>query len=190
MQDTKLKFTYRHYLLLPEGDRRELIEGDFYVVPAPTTRHQAIARNLGARLWDRVRVGDLGEVFWAPTDVVLSQENVVQPDILFVSNERLDIITEANVSGAPDLVVEILSPGTADRDRELKMDLYARHGVREYWIVDTENETVEVMQLGAGGVSEVRRYDGGSVESALFPGIAVSHADIFAKGRRSPHVSN
>ena len=179
MQDTKLKFTYRHYLLLPEGDRRELIEGDFYVVPAPSFRHQAISRNLGSVLWAFIRANRLGEMVWAPTDVVLSQESVVQPDILFVSNERRGIITEANVSGAPDLVVEILSPSTAERDRELKLDLYARYGVREYWIVDPEAETVEVMELGAEGASRVRRYDGGSVESALLTGLAISLADVF-----------
>ena len=180
MQDTKLKFTYRHYLLLPEGDRKELIEGDFYVVPAPSIRHQTVSANLGLELRQMVRRNRLGTLLLAPTDVVLSQESVVQPDILFVSNERRGIITEANVSGAPDLVVEILSPSTAERDRELKLDLYARHGVREYWIVDPDEETVEVMELEAAGASDVRRYDGGLVESALLPGLAISLADVFA----------
>ena len=179
MQETKLKFTYRHYLLLPEGERRELIEGDFYVLPAPSFKHQTVAANLGMALRQHVRTNRLGVVVWAPTDVVLSQESVVQPDILFVSNERRGIITEANVSGAPDLVVEILSPSTAERDRELKLDLYARYGVREYWIVDPEAETVEVMELGAEGASNVRRYDGGSVESALLPTLKIEVAEAF-----------
>ena len=180
MQDTRLRFTYRDYLLLPEGDRRELIEGDFYVVPAPSIRHQTVAANLGTLLRELVRRNRLGIILWAPTDVVLSPETVVQPDILFVSNERRGIITEPNVSGAPDLVVEILSPGTEERDRELKLNLYARYGVREYWIVDPEDETVEVMGLGAEGAAGVRRYDAGSVESRLLPGLSVTLDDIFA----------
>ena len=180
MQDTRLRFTYRDYLLLPEGDRRELIEGDFHVVPAPSIRHQTVAANLGTLLRERVRRNRLGIILWAPTDVVLSPETVVQPDILFVSNERRGIIMEANVSGAPDLVVEILSPGTAERDRELKLNLYARYGVREYWIVDPEDETVEVMEFGSEGPLDVRRYDAGSVESRLLPGLSVTLDDIFA----------
>ena len=179
MQDTRLRFTYRDYLLLPEGDRRELIEGDFFITPVPNIRHQVISRNLGIRLWEFIRSNALGEILWAPTDVVLSPESVVQPDILFVSHERRDIITEANVSGAPDLVVEILSPGTAGRDRELKLTLYAGHGVREYWIVDPEDETVEVVELGAEGAAGVRRYDAGTVESVLFPRLSIALDDIF-----------
>ena len=193
MQSARLKFTYGDYLLLPEGDRRELIEGDFFITPVPNIRHQesgsitpvpnirhqVISRNLGIRLWEHVDTNGLGQVFLAPTDVVLSPESVVQPDILFVSNERRGIITEANVSGAPDLVVEILSPSTAERDRELKLTLYARYGVREYWIVDPDDETVEVMELGAEGAAGVRRYDAGTVESVLFPRLSIALDDIF-----------
>ena len=180
MQSTRLRFTYRDYLLLPEGDRRELIEGDFYVVPAPSFRHQIISRNLGTLLWDFVRGRGLGQVVSAPTDVVFSQETVVQPDILFISNERRGIITEDNVSGAPDLVVEVLSPSTAERDRELKLTIYARYGVREYWIVDLEDRSVEVMTLEEAGVQSVRRYTSGPVESLLLAGLEIRHSEIFA----------
>ena len=180
MQNTKLKFTYKDYLLLPEGDRRELIGGDFYVVPAPSIRHQTISANIGEILRGFVRKGGLGTVLWAPTDVVLSPESVVQPDILFVSNERREIITKDNISGAPDLVIEILSPSTAERDRELKLALYTRYGVREYWIVDPEDSTVQVMDLGVGGPGAVRRYDSGSVESGLLPELIVPLDEIFS----------
>ena len=180
MQSTWLRFTYRDYPLLPEGDRRELIEGDFYVVPAPSFRHQIISRNLGTLLWEFVRGEGLGQVVWAPTDVVLSLESVVQPDILFISNERRGIITEDNVSGAPDLVVEILSPSTAERDRELKRTLYARYGVREYWIVDPEDSSVEVMALEEAGFVSARRYTSGQVEPPLLPGLAIPLGEIFA----------
>ena len=181
MQSARLKFTYRDYLLLPEGDRRELIEGDFSTWYA-CAQHSGIRSFRGT--WAYVSGSmstptDSVKWSWAPTDVVLSPESVVQPDILFVSNERRGIITEANVSGAPDLVVEILSPSTAERDRELKLTLYARYGVREYWIVDPDDETVEVMELGAEGAAGVRRYDAGTVESVLFPRLSIALDDIF-----------
>ena len=180
MQTTRLRFTYRDYLLLPEGDRRELIEGDFHAVPAPSIWHQTIVANLGMALRDFVKRNRLGAVLWAPTDVVLSPESVVQPDILFISNERRGIITEDNVSGAPDLVVEILSPSTAERDRELKRALYARCGVREYWLVDPEDSSVEVMALEEAGVDSTRAFTSGRVESAVLPELGVPLAEIFA----------
>ena len=180
MQSTRLRFTYRDYLLLPEGDRRELIEGDFYVVPAPSIWHQTIVANLGMALRAFARGNRLGTVLWAPTDVVLSPESVVQPDILFISNERRGIITEDNVSGAPDLVVEILSLSTADRDRELKLTLYARYGVREYWIVDPEDSSVGVMALEEAGVESAGRSATGRVESPVLPGLGIALAEIFA----------
>ena len=95
-------------------------------------------------------------------DVVLSEESVVQPDILFVSNERREIITEDNIHGAPDLVVEILSPSTADRDKELKLRLYAQAGVREYWIVDPDERSVQVMELGSSGYTSIHGYTSGN----------------------------
>ncbi|MDA1347365.1 MAG: Uma2 family endonuclease [Chloroflexi bacterium] len=180
MQNTKLKFTCRDYLLLPEGDRRELLEGDFYVVPGPSFRHQTISRNLGRLLWEFVRRNGLGQVVWAPFDVVLSPESVVQPDILFVSNDRCEIITKDNISGAPDLVIEILSPSTAERDRELKLTLYTRYGVQEYWIVDPEDGTVQVMVLGADRSATARTYDSGFVESGILPELIVPLDEIFS----------
>ena len=182
MQSTRLKFTYRDYLLLPEGDRRELIEGDFY--RGTRARASGIKRSLlwtwGCCSGSSFAVKSLGQVLWAPLDVVLSPENVVQPDILFISNERRGIITEANVSGAPDLVVEILSPNTAERDRELKLTLYSRYGVREYWIVDPEDSSVEVMVLEEAGVRSTRRYISGRVGSPLLPGLVVALDEVFA----------
>ena len=106
MQSSKIKFTYRDYLLLPEGDRRELIEGDFYVVPSPTFNHQDVVANLGPALRHYARAKGFGTVLWAPFDVVLSDEDVVQPDILYISNERRGIITKNNATGAPDLVID------------------------------------------------------------------------------------
>ncbi|MCI0440666.1 MAG: Uma2 family endonuclease, partial [Chloroflexi bacterium] len=171
---------YRDYLLLPEQDRRELIEGDFYMAPAPSVRHQIINANLVRILIEFVRQNNLGLLLYAPTDVVLSETSVVQPDILFISNERREIITEANISGAPDLVIEILSPGTAERDKALKLNLYARFGVREYWIVDPDEKSVRVMQLGASGYDNIGDYSSGSASSAVLPGLSIPLDEVFA----------
>ena len=179
MQNPQIKFTYRDYLLLPEQDRRELIYGDFYMAPAPNIRHQTISLSLGLAIANFVRNNGLGKVFLAPTDVVLSDLNVVQPDILYISNERREIITENNISGAPDLVVEILSPSTASRDRELKLGLYARFGVREYWIVDPDGSSVQVMELGSEGYTTIKTYDTGVVESSALPGFHIAIDKIF-----------
>ena len=180
MQQPRVKFTYRDYLLLPEQDRRELIDGELYVVPAPSFNHQDVSANLGMILREFVKSKGIGVVLWAPFDVVLSDENVVQPDILYVSNENREIITEANVSGPPDLVVEVLSPSTADRDKELKLRLYSRFGVREYWIVDPVSKSVQVLALGDEGRNAVLTYHSGSVSSAVLPDLSIEVADIFA----------
>ena len=179
-QNPQVKFTYKDYLLLPEGDRRELVDGDFYVVPSPNVWHQRISKKLGFILSDFVDRNRLGEVLFAPLDVVLSDEDVVQPDILFISNERRGIITEANISGAPDLVVEVLLPSTADRDRQLKLRLYSRFGVSEYWIVDPDERSVQVMVLGDPGETSAVTHSSGSVSSPLIPGLNLALEEIFA----------
>ncbi len=145
MKQAKVRFNYSDYLLLPEDKRYEIIDGELFVVAAPNTRHQRISRRLEAALLQCIEQKHLGEIFYAPYDVILSHENVVQPDILFVSKIRAGVITEANLQGAPDLAVEILSPGTKTKDLELKRKAYARFGVQEYWIVDPEADTVEVL---------------------------------------------
>ena len=145
-----VKFTYEDYKHTPEDKRYELIDGDLIMVPAPRTAHQITSREIEFLLMTFVKENDLGDVFDAPYDVVLSDTDVVQPDILFVSNERSNIITEDNIRGAPDLVIEILSPSTAQRDRTLKRTLYALHGVREYWLADTDAKNVLVLTLEDG----------------------------------------
>jgi len=149
----KIRFTYEDYKSLPESEtkRCELLGGELIMVPPPSVYHQRIAKKLGFLLQGFVEERGLGEVFFAPLDVVLGKgekREVVQPDIFFVSRERREIIAEEEVRGAPDLVIEITSPATEERDRHYKKTLYARHGVREYWIVDPEARTVEVFALG------------------------------------------
>ncbi|NOZ69259.1 MAG: Uma2 family endonuclease [Deferribacteres bacterium] len=140
----KKKHTYEDYLKTPEDERYELIEGELLMTPSPVPRHQRISRKIEFVLEKFVTENDIGEVFYAPCDVYLDDENVVQPDILFISKERLNIIGEKNIQGAPDLVIEIISESTAYRDFVQKKRLYARSGVKEYWIVIPEEESIEI----------------------------------------------
>jgi Uma2 family endonuclease len=175
-----LRFTYEDYLLTPDDRRYELVDGDLLLTPAPTPYHQQIAGELFARLREFVRGQRLGELLFAPCDVVLSRHDVVQPDILFVRSDRLSIIGQQNITGAPDLVVEILSPGTEDRDRTMKSKLYARSGVRELWIVDPSAKTIEVFT--ASGAALGREAVFGPTETlrtSILPGLEIPLARVF-----------
>ena len=143
----KKKHTYEDYLETPENERYELIEGELLMTPSPVPGHQRISGKLEFELRRFVTENDLGEVFDAPCDVYLDNDNVVQPDILFISKERLNIIGEKNIQGAPDLVIEIISESTAYRDFVQKKKLYAKSGVKEYWIVIPEEEEIEIYIL-------------------------------------------
>ena len=122
----------------------------------------------------------LGQVYHAPFDVVLSDIDVVQPDLIFVSNECADIITSANIQGAPDLVVEILSPSTATRDKTFKRSLYARHGITEYWMVDLTEKIITVLRLGERGFEDVDTYGEGEIlTSPTLQGFTLNLDEIF-----------
>ena len=149
MTNPRVKLTVDDYLATPDDQRCQLLDGDLILAPAPTLRHQRIVRRLQRGLDDFVLANQLGEVFQSPTDVVTSDHDVTQPDILFVGAARSGIITHANIQGAPDLVVEILSPATVDWDRGYKFGLYARRGVQEYWLVDPAADTVEIFTASA-----------------------------------------
>lgn len=136
--------TYDDYRHLPDdGKQYQIIGGELYMTPAPTTLHQRIALRIKVKLFEYVEKKELGEILDAPVDVVLSMTDVVQPDIVFVAKERLNIITKKNIVEAPDLVVEILSEHTESIDRNKKKELYERHGVNEYWMVDPEAKRIE-----------------------------------------------
>jgi len=153
----KRKYTYADYLNTPDDERYELLEGELAMTPSPVTKHQKILTNLGVALVNHVKGNSLGDVFFAPYDVVLDDENVVQPDILFISKVRLSIIGEKNVHGAPDMVVEILSEATAYRDSIQKKRLYARSGVRELWLVAPDDRLVEAYDLKGAGEYALRK---------------------------------
>jgi len=154
---TAIKFNYQDYLQLPEDKRYEIIDGDLFMVPSPNEAHQRILLTLSTTLLNYVKKNKLGYIYCAPFDVLFSEEDIAQPDIIFVTNENRKIITKDNIKGAPDLLVEILSPSTSKRDMGIKKKLYARHGVREYWIIDPEREMVDVFSL-KGREFESKRY--------------------------------
>ncbi|MFQ5812346.1 MAG: Uma2 family endonuclease [Anaerolineae bacterium] len=179
-----VKLTYRDYMTWPDDGRRyELYEGEAYMVPSPSVKHQRISRKLMLLLAQFVDEYQLGEIFDAPLDVVFSESTVVQPDILFISHQRRDIIGEQNVSGAPDLVIEILSPSTEERDRGIKSQLYCRYGVREYWLVDPEERAVEVLALSPEGYQVLGQYgEDEVVRSQVLAGFQFSAKEIFGNG--------
>ena len=175
-----VKFTYEDYKRTPEDKRYELLDGELIQIPTPPTAHQRTRRDIGNSLYVFVSESGLGEVFFMPLDVVLSNMDVMQPDILFVGNERSSIITEENIRGAPDVVVEVLSPSTAQRDRTLKRTLYALHGVPEYWQADTDAKNVAVLTLVNGEYKIAGIYgEGQALVSPLLPGFALEIDRIF-----------
>ena len=176
----KAKLTYEDYAKTPDDERWELIDGELFRMPSLNVAHQRTSGRLVLRLAQFVEEGSLGIVFAIPTDVVLSDSDVVEPDLLFISSERLGIITQLNIQGAPDLVVEIHSPSTAQRDLTAKRELYARHGVKEYWPIDPDTRTVKVLLLSDGDFVEVGVYkEGDTVTSPTLEGFSFRAEEIF-----------
>lgn len=181
--DTRL--TYDDFVLFPDdGKRHEIIDGVHYVTPSPNLRHQALVGRIffEITLYLRSRPG-AGQVFPSPLDVVLSFYDVVEPDLLFVAGDQTAILTEKNVQGPPALVVEVLSKGTRKRDAQIKRRLFERTGVREYWLVDPELDTVQVFRPGAQRrlvrVDELTAEDGHTLTTPLLPGCAIDLRGLF-----------
>jgi len=171
--DTRL--TYDDYCLLPaDGKRYEIIDGELFVTPSPLRAHQKVVTRLAYHLVEFVRREGQGEVYVAPFDVVFSLHDVVEPDILYVSKERASVVTEKNVQGAPDLVVEVLSETTAEIDGTTKLKLYARNGVQEYWLIDPEACAAEIYRREAQGFERVVALQSSeSLTTPLLPGFSV-----------------
>jgi Uma2 family endonuclease len=175
-----LRYTYEDYALLPDDRRYEVIDGELYLTPAPTPYHQLVKQRIEGFLLEHVEEQRLGRILDAPCDVVLSQFDVLQPDIFFISTARMGVIGEKYISDAPDLVVEVLSPGTSKRDRFIKAKRYARFGVRELWIADPRKKTIEVFVNTEDGFRREASYAGGAVlSSPLLPGLEVPLARVF-----------
>ena len=172
--------TYADYLKTADDERYELLSGALIRFPSSREIHQYILGRLFLRLGAFIYGRNLGKVYCSPFDVVLSDTDVVQPDLLFVSSGRESIITPENIQGAPDLVVEILSPATAARDRTLKLDLYARHGVQEYWIVDPDARAITVLRRGESRFEVVGIYgEEETLRSATLADLSITLQEIF-----------
>lgn len=176
----KKKYTYEDYLKTPEDKRYELIEGDLLMTPSPITEHQRISRKLTVQLSIYVEKYNLGEIFVAPYDVYLDNENVVQPDILFISKDRLNIIGEKNIQGAPDIVIEIISESNAYRDLVQKKKLYARFQVKEYWIVIPGEELIEIYTIKDNTYTLYKTYTkNDTLASPLIKDLSIELKNIF-----------
>lgn len=144
----KVIFTYQDLQNWePDNYRHEIIEGEHFMTPSPSTYHQRIVGKLYNILYDHVEQHDLGELFIAPIDVVFHEIDVFVPDLVFVRKENSLIIGEKNIQGAPDLIIEVMSPSSVSRDKEMKYKRYAYYGVKEYWIVDMNKKLVEIYDL-------------------------------------------
>jgi len=173
--------TAADYARLGEGAPVQLIAGEFIMSPSPLIIHQRIAFHLARLLDDFVRAGGLGEVFVAPADVHLSEGDVYQPDVFFISNLREKQIESNGVYGAPDLVIEILSPSTAHYDLKDKKDAYEKFGVLEYWIVDPHDKSVEAFQSKNGKFETFFLGKQGKPQSSILPGFSVKVEEIFSR---------
>jgi Uma2 family endonuclease len=183
-RDASVRLTYDDFLLFPDdGKRHELIDGEHYVTPSPNTRHQRISGRLYLLIGTWLEAHPIGELFHAPFDVVFSRFDVVEPDLLYMSNERAaEVLTEKHVSGAPELVIEIGSPGTRKRDETLKRRLYERTGVSEYWVVDPELDVIRVFRRSGeiyGRPVELSAEAREVVTTPLLPGLEVPLARVF-----------
>jgi Uma2 family endonuclease len=177
------EWTYEDWLKLPDdGYRYEVIDGVLYMSPPPLIRHQRVSMRMEDCLREFLRSHPLGEFFHAPVGVRLPNQSVpLQPDIVFIRAERLEIINEAYIEGVPDLLMEILSPSNWLYDRREKMQVYQAAGVTEYWIIDPRAVTIEVYALEQGIYVLAGQYGRGEVApSRLLSGFAVSVDDIFS----------
>ncbi|MEW5766941.1 MAG: Uma2 family endonuclease [bacterium] len=174
-------WTYEDYLHLPnDGKTYQVIGGELFMAPAPLVYHQTLSRNLAFIIWNFVKKHDLGEVFFAPVDIIFSQINVTQPDIIYIAKERLGIKKEKGIFGAPDWIIEILSPSTSNLDLRMKKQLYQSFGVREYWIVDSSEKKLQVYFLKGGSytVKEVY-FQTDVVEVKTIKGLKINLAEVF-----------
>lgn len=179
------RLTYDDLAALPEDRfRHELIDGQHFMTPSPYTNHQRASARIFGAFHGFLEQSPLGEAFYAPFDVVFSDYDVVEPDLLYISNQRSSIITEKNIQGAPDLLVEVLSPGTRSRDRTLKRDLYERFGVLEYWLVDPRSRSVTVYRRKEpkfGEPEELTADAGDHLSTPLLPGLEIPLVEVFAE---------
>ena len=181
MKAVQPRLTYPELRLMPDdGKRYELIDGEVFVTPSPSEKHQRVLGNLFLSISNHIKTRHVGRVYIAPFDVVFGEKTALQPDLLFVSAKRLGIIGPEYVLGAPDLVVEVLSPYRQTYDRVTKLEQYALHGVAEYWVVDPIAESVEVNVL-VGSRYELKGtfVEDDILQSPLLPGWEIPVGNLF-----------
>lgn len=143
----KQKMTYEEYYKLDDGNLYQLIEGELIMSPAPSYEHQKIHRSISFIIMKYLAENNIGELLYAPADVILDENNTFQPDLFIILNENKDIIKHKGVFGTPDIIFEILSPASVMTDRHKKFDIYEKYGVKEYWLIDHNNQAIEVFAL-------------------------------------------
>jgi Uma2 family endonuclease len=179
------RWTYDDFQLLPEENRiREIIDGEYFVTPSPNLRHQEVAGRLHLSIGGFLEAHpEHGRVFHSPLDVVFSFHDVVEPDLLFVASDQLEILTEKNVQGVPALVIEVLSPSTRKRDEKLKRTLYEQGGVREYWLVDPKRARITIYRRSQDGgfprAGELTAEEHAVLVTPLLPGWSLPLAHLF-----------
>lgn len=187
MSRSQRKLTYADFVLLPDdGKRHELIDGVHYVTPSPSLSHQELVGRLHLAIGNFLATRrHLGRLFVSPLDVVMSDHDVVEPDLLFVAGDQLSILTDANVQGPPALAIEVLSPGTRRRDQGIKRRLFDEKGVREYWMVDPKGRRVSICRRADDGTfplvdTSTLAWDG-ALETPLLPGWSLPLRDLFGE---------
>jgi Uma2 family endonuclease len=182
MSTVAKRWTYDDLAAMPEDNViREILDGELFVAPSPVTKHQRIVRRLMYEIEHYLRSNSIGEVFGSPFDVVFSVDNVCEPDILYISNERSSIVTRRNVQGALDFVIEVLSEFNRENDEVRKLQIYERFGVDEYWIVDPEVDTVRVyrrQRKRLALVSQLTARD--AAATPLLPGLTLDLSEVMA----------
>ena len=186
---SRVKLTYDDFLLFPDdGLRHELIDGEHYVTASPNMKHQRVSGNLHFLIRAWLERHPVGQLFYAPFDVVFTRYDVVEPDLLYMSHTRAQaVLTAANVQGVPELVIEISSPSTRTRDETIKRRLYEREGVSEYWVVDPDIDVIRIYRRegdGFGRPRELSAEPGDVLTTPLFEGLDLALSDVF----REPHV--
>jgi Uma2 family endonuclease len=177
----KVVWTYQDLeLMAPDGRRHEVLDGEWIVTPAPTTTHQTISKALCLELVQQVERSGDGIVFYAPVDVIFSNTRVAEPDLLVVRSARRNIISERGIEGAPDLVIEIVSPSSERADREIKRKLYAEERVAEYWLVEPRTHRVLVLRLADSAYEVAGEYGPGETATSVAFAFSIDVDRVFA----------
>ena len=177
----RIVLTYDDYRLLPDDrNRYEILDGELSVTPAPSIKHQRISGRLYLILANHIFANHLGDIYTAPTDLILAPTIVAQPDLIFIGNDRRHIVTERAIEGSPTLLIEILSPSTNRTDRLTKAQLYAKHQVPHYWLVDSDQQTLEAYDLVRDHYDlVVSAKDAEVFTPSLFPDLSIRLADLW-----------